>query len=67
MPEKLPPPRTNNISRRNFLRGIGGFVANHWLLRGRFMSCIYPITETYDPCVTKSKNPATLLRDFSHE
>lgn len=32
MPEKLPPPLTNNISRRNFFRGIGGFVVNHWLL-----------------------------------
>ena len=32
MPEKLPPPLPNNISRRNFFRGIGGFVANHWLL-----------------------------------
>ena len=32
MPGKLPPPHTNNISRRNFLRGIGGFIGNHWLL-----------------------------------
>lgn len=32
MPERLPPPLTNNISRRDFFRGIGGFVTNHWLL-----------------------------------
>ena len=32
MPEKLPPLLTNNISRRNFFRGVGGFFANHWLL-----------------------------------
>lgn len=32
MPDKLPPPLTNNISRRNFFRGIGCFVAKHWLL-----------------------------------
>ncbi|HZK84000.1 MAG TPA: metallophosphoesterase [Desulfosporosinus sp.] len=32
MPEKLPPSLSNNISRRNFFRGIGGFLANHWLL-----------------------------------
>jgi len=32
MPDKLSPPLTNNLSRRNFLRGIGGFVANHWVL-----------------------------------
>ena len=32
MPDKLPPLLTNIISRRNFFRGIGGFIANHWLL-----------------------------------
>ena len=32
MPEKIPPLLTKNISRRSFFRGIGGFVANHWLL-----------------------------------
>jgi len=32
MPDKLPSPLTKNISRRSFLSGIGGFVANHWLL-----------------------------------
>lgn len=32
MPEKIPPPPTINISRRSFFRGIGGFLANHWLL-----------------------------------
>ncbi len=32
MPEKLPPSITNNISRRGFFRGIGGFIASHWLL-----------------------------------
>ncbi len=32
MPDKRPPSLTNNISRRNFFRGIGGFIANHWLL-----------------------------------
>lgn len=32
MPEKRPPSLSYNISRRNFFRGIGGFVANHWLL-----------------------------------
>jgi len=32
MPEELPPLLTKNISRRGFFRGIGGFVANHWLL-----------------------------------
>ena len=32
MPEKPPPLLTNNISRRSFFRGIGGFVAKHWLL-----------------------------------
>ena len=29
---KLKPPLGKNISRRNFFRGIGGFIANHWLL-----------------------------------
>ena len=32
MPEKLPPPLTQSLSRRTFFRGIGGFIANHWLL-----------------------------------
>jgi len=32
MPQKLPPSITNNISRRGFFRGIGGFTASHWLL-----------------------------------
>ena len=32
MPEKLSPPPANTLSRRDFFRGIGGFVANHWLL-----------------------------------
>jgi len=32
MPEKLPPPGTNKLSRRDFFRGVGGFIANHWLL-----------------------------------
>src|SRR5665648_50815 len=32
MPEKLTPPPANTLSRRDFFRGIGGFVANHWLL-----------------------------------
>jgi len=32
MPNKLPPLLTNNLSRRNFFRGIGGFIANHLLL-----------------------------------
>jgi len=31
MPDKLPSLLTHNISRRNFFRGIGGFIANHWL------------------------------------
>ncbi|KUO70950.1 MAG: phosphoesterase [Desulfosporosinus sp. BRH_c37] len=32
MPEKLPPSQTHYISRRNFFRGIGGFIANHRLI-----------------------------------
>ena len=32
MPKKLTPPLSKTISRRNFFRGIGGFIANHWLL-----------------------------------
>lgn len=32
MPEKFPTPQTSTLSRRNFFRGIGGFVANHWLI-----------------------------------
>jgi len=32
MPEKLPPSFSRNISRRTFFSGIGGFIANHWLL-----------------------------------
>lgn len=34
MPEKTPPtpPLSQNISRRNFFRGVGGFIASHWLL-----------------------------------
>jgi uncharacterized protein len=32
MPETPSPLLTNNISRRSFFRGIGGFVAKHWLL-----------------------------------
>lgn len=31
MSDKLTP-LTNKISRRNFLTGVGGFLANHWLL-----------------------------------
>jgi Predicted phosphohydrolases len=33
MPKKFKPP-TYKISRRKFLTGIGGFLANHWLLSG---------------------------------
>lgn len=32
MPKKLTTPLSKSISRRNFFRGIGGFIANHWLL-----------------------------------
>jgi len=32
MSGKIPPPLTQTLSRRNFFRGIGGFIANHWLL-----------------------------------
>jgi len=32
MPKKLTPPLSKTISRRSFFRGIGGFIANHWLL-----------------------------------
>ncbi len=32
MPKKLTPPLSKTISRRNFFRGVGGFIANHWLL-----------------------------------
>ena len=32
MPERFSPPSGDNLSRRDFFRGIGGFVANHWLL-----------------------------------
>ncbi|MDP4159905.1 MAG: metallophosphoesterase [Bacillota bacterium] len=32
MPNKLKPPPTNNISRRKFLTGVGGFLTNHWIL-----------------------------------
>lgn len=32
MPKKLKHPISKSISRRNFFRGIGGFIANHWLL-----------------------------------
>jgi len=32
MPEKFSPPSENNLSRRDFFRGLGGFVASHWFL-----------------------------------
>jgi len=32
MPKKLTYPLSKIISRRSFFRGIGGFIANHWLL-----------------------------------
>ncbi|EHQ91960.1 metallophosphoesterase [Desulfosporosinus youngiae] len=32
MPKKSTPPLSKTISRRSLFRGIGGFIANHWLL-----------------------------------
>jgi len=32
MPKKSTPPLSKTISRRGFFRGIGSFIANHWLL-----------------------------------
>ncbi|MCB8815806.1 metallophosphoesterase [Desulfosporosinus shakirovi] len=32
MPNKLTHPLAKKVSRRNFFRGIGSFIANHWLL-----------------------------------
>ncbi|MDO0824420.1 metallophosphoesterase [Desulfosporosinus nitroreducens] len=32
MPNKLTHSLAKKVSRRNFFRGIGGFIANHWLL-----------------------------------
>ncbi|AET70676.1 putative phosphohydrolase [Desulfosporosinus orientis DSM 765] len=32
MPKKTTPPLRKPMSRRSFFRGIGGFIANHWLL-----------------------------------